>query len=120
MARLDDVVESLSVATAEGPSEIEMVRAYLRAQNMEQLGHVDEAIELYESAVAGHFDSTGPYERLIALYSNQALHKDVARVAEAALNYVRTYEDKRAWYRQMQEAALKAASSVPKATPKRK
>ena len=99
--------------------EVEMVRAYLRGQNLEQLGRVDEAIELYEEAVTGHFDSTGPYERLIALYADQARHKEVARVADAALSYVRTYEQKRDWYRLMKEQAEKAASSVPKAAPKR-
>lgn len=97
-----------------------MVRAYLRGQNMEQLGRTDEAIELYEQAVAGRFDATGPYERLIALYSNQARHRDVMRVAEAALDHVRTYEQKRDWYRQMKASAEKAAGAVPKAAPKRK
>lgn len=97
-----------------------MVRAYLRGQNMEQLGRIDEAVDLYEAAVAGRFDATGPYERLIALYSNEARHRDVVRVAEAALNYVRTYEQKRDWYRQMQASAEKAAGAVPKAAPKRK
>ena len=97
-----------------------MVRAYLRGQNMEQLGRSDEAIELYEEAVTGRFDATGPYERLIALYSNQARHRDVMRVAEAALDHVRTYEQKREWYRQMKASAEKAAGAVPKAAPKKK
>jgi hypothetical protein len=42
----------------------------------------------------------------------------VIRVAEAALAHVRTYEDKREWYRRMEAAARKAAAKVPQAIPK--
>ena len=99
---------------------VELVKAYLRGQNFEQVGRVDEAIELYEVAVENRFDSTGPYDRLISLYANQALHRDVIRVAEAALAQVQTHEDKRAWYERMKAEAEKAAESVPRAAPKRR
>ena len=85
---------------------------------MEQLGRPDEAISLYETAIQGGFDSTGPYDRLIFLYSERAQHRDVIRVADSALRNVRTYEDKRAWYAQMKEEAKKASTKIPKAIPK--
>jgi tetratricopeptide (TPR) repeat protein len=96
----------------------EVVKLFLKAQNLEQLGHNEQAIELYEAAVNEGFDATGPYDRLIALYADQARHRDVVRVAEAAIEHVHTYEDKRAWYEQMRVAALRAQQSVPRATPK--
>lgn len=99
--------------------EVGMVRHYLRAQNMEQLGRRDEAIEAYEEAVAGGFDSTGPYERLIFLYADEARHTDVIRIAEAALENVRTYEDKREWYRTMlTEAKRRLEGGTPKPIPR--
>lgn len=98
----------------------DIVKAFLRALNLEQLGRVNEAIELYEVAVGGSFDSTGPYDRLIFLYSDRAQHNEVVRVAEAAIRYVRTYEDKKAWYEQMRAAALKAQANVPAAVPKKR
>ncbi len=94
------------------------VTRYLRGQNLEQIGRVEDAIELYELAVEGGFDSTGPYDRLIALYSNRALHHEVIRVAEAALTNVRTHEDKRSWYEEMRAAAEAARAKVPRAAPK--
>ena len=98
---------------------VELVRAFLRGQNLEQLGRVDEAMELYEQAVGGGFDSTGPYDRLIALYSNQALHRDVVRVSDLALANVQTHEEKRAWYERMRDEARRASSRVPEAAPKK-
>jgi tetratricopeptide (TPR) repeat protein len=97
---------------------VEVVKRFLRAQNLEQLGRVDEAIELYESAVAEHFDSTGPYDRLIGIFSHRARHADVVRVAESALEHVQTHEEKRAWYREMRDHARQAAADVPAAAPK--
>jgi hypothetical protein len=41
---------------------------YLRGQNLEQILQTDEAIPLYEEAVAARFDAAGPYDRLIAIY----------------------------------------------------
>jgi hypothetical protein len=99
---------------------VELVKAYLRGQNFEQVGRVDEAIELYEVAIEHHFDSTGPYDRLISIYANQALHREVVRVANAALAFVQTHEDKRAWYERMRAEATKAAENVPRAAPKRR
>ena len=95
-----------------------MVKRFLRAQNLEQLGRIDEAIELYEIAVAETFDSTGPYDRLIGIYSHRALHADVVRVAESALEHVKTHEEKRAWYREMRDHAQQASASVPSAAKK--
>jgi tetratricopeptide (TPR) repeat protein len=97
-----------------------LVRRFLRAQNLEQLGKVNEAIRLYESAIEGRFDSSGPYDRLIALYADRAEHSDVVRVAEAALQSVHTYEDKRAWYERMRAEAIKAQNAVPPALPKKR
>lgn len=99
--------------------EVEIVAAYLRGQNLEQLGRTDEAIEAYEGAVRAGFDSAGPYDRLIALYGREARHADVIRVVDAALGYVRTYPDKKARYRSIRSAAERARDDVPRATPKR-
>jgi len=98
---------------------VELVKHFLRAQNLEQLGRVEEAIVLYEEAVEAGFDSTGPYDRLIALYSDQALHAEVTRVALAALTNVQTHEGKREWYARMRAEAQKAAANVPQAAKKR-
>ena len=99
-------------------SNVDLVKDYLRAQNLEQLHRLDEAAELYESVVAAGFDASGPYDRLIALYSNQGLHGEVVRVASLALELVHTHEGKRGWYRDMRTEAEKAAARVPKAVPK--
>ena len=96
-----------------------MVTGYLRGQNLEQVGRVDEAIVLYEGAVASGFDSTGPYDRLIVLYAERARHGDVIRVAEAAIANVHTHADKLAWFERMRAEAREAQAKVPRATPKR-
>lgn len=98
---------------------VDLVKHFLRAQNLEQLGRVEEAIDLYEEVVGASFDSTGPYDRLIALYSDQALHSDVVRVTDAALVNVQTHSAKREWYARMKSEAEKAASKVPQAAKKR-
>jgi hypothetical protein len=98
---------------------VDLVKHYLRGQNLEQLGRVEEAIESYETAVEGGFDSPGPYDRLIALYGDEALHGDVVRVVDAALANVHTYPDKRTWYERVKREAGRAVSGVPKAVPKR-
>lgn len=96
-----------------------MVQHYLRAQNLEQLGRRDEAIAAYEQAVDGGFDSAGPYDRLIFLYSADALHAEVIRVARTALSNVRTYDQKKAWYRRMEsEAKASLESGAPKPIPR--
>jgi tetratricopeptide (TPR) repeat protein len=100
-------------------SNVDLVKDFLRAQNLEQIGRIDEAIELYENAVAAAFDSTGPYDRLIALYANRAQHTEVVRIAELALGNVHTYSDKRAWYERMRAEAQKAQSRLPRAAPKK-
>lgn len=99
-------------------SNVDLVRHFLRGQNLEQIGRVDEAIELYETAVHEGFDSSGPYDRLITLYADRARHTDVVRVAEAALAHVHTYADKKGWYEIMRAEALKAQTRVPRAARK--
>ena len=96
----------------------DLVREFLRAQNLEQIGRVDDAITVYERVVAARFDSSGPYDRLIALYADRAMHIEVVRVAEAAVANVRTYEDKISWYERMRSEALRAQARVPQAVPK--
>ena len=98
----------------------EQVKAFLRGQNLEQLARVDEAIALYESVVAEGFDSIGPYDRLVALYSGRAQHSDVMRICDLAIAQVHTYEDKKEWYRTMRAQAEKARSKVPTAVPRPK
>ena len=98
---------------------VDLVKTFLRAQNLEQLGRLDDAIDLYERVIDGRFDSSGPYDRLISLYANRSEHSDVVRVAEAALAHVQTYSDKRAWYEQMRAEALRATSLSPRAAPKK-
>ena len=102
----------------DGNPNVAMVHSFLRAQNLEQVARVDEAIELYEAMLAEEFDSVGPYDRLIQIYSGRALHAEVVRVADAALAAVHTYPEKRQWYEQMKEAARAAAVAVPQAVPK--
>jgi hypothetical protein len=97
---------------------IDLVKCFLKGQNLEQLGKHEAAMEQYEMAVEAGFDATGPYDRLIALYSHRAQHHDVIRVAGAALLHVHTYEDKRNWYRHIEAEARKAAAKVPQAIPK--
>jgi hypothetical protein len=97
---------------------VDSVKDFLRGQNLEQLGRVNEAIDLYEKAVADLFDSSGPYDRLIRLYADRAQHADVVRVAEAAIAHVHTYPDKIGWYELMRAEALKAQTKVPKAVRK--
>lgn len=103
----------------ERPSAVELVEGFLRGQNLEQLGRVDEALRLYEDALEHAFDSPGPYDRLIYLYSERALHRDVIRVADRALVCVHTHDDKRRWYEEMKSSAAAAMKKVPKAAPKR-
>ena len=90
----------------------EIVRDFLRGQNLEQLGRVDEAIQHYECAVDAAFDAAGPYDRLIWIYQQRRAHRDVIRVAEASLRAIRTYPAKRQWY-ERQIAGAKAALGTP-------
>jgi tetratricopeptide (TPR) repeat protein len=98
---------------------VELVKRFLKAQNLEQVGKVDEAVSLYESIVEARFDSSGPYDRLIALYDHQARHRDVMRIAEAALANVQTYDGKRAFYETTRVGALKAIGRLPQASPRK-
>ena len=98
---------------------VDNVKGFLRGQNLEQVGRIDEAIDHYEAVIGSGFDATGPYDRLIALYSERAQHGEVIRVAEAALVNVHTYGEKKDWYRRMKQGAEKARGDVPKAAPKR-
>jgi tetratricopeptide (TPR) repeat protein len=93
----------------------ELVQDFLRAQNLEQVGRTDEAIELYEQIVGERFDAAGPYDRLIWIYQTQGMHKDVIRVAEASLEMVHTYPEKKQWYRAQIDRAREALGSIPEA-----
>lgn len=95
------------------PPPEDLVRDYLRAQNLEQVGRTEDAVLHYERAVLHGFDSAGPYDRLIAIYRSLEAHGEVARVAEAALTYVRTYPDRRGWYERMRQGAEEALASQP-------
>lgn len=97
---------------------VDLVKQYLRAQNLEQVGRIDEALELYETAVAAAFDASGPYDRLITIYGDRAQHADVIRVAESALASVKTYDDKRGWYERMRHEAQRAKERMPKPKPR--
>jgi hypothetical protein len=97
---------------------VEAVRTFLRGQNLEQIGRVDDALDLYERVVAGRFDASGPYDRLIAIYGDRAGHRDVIRVAELALEHVHTHDEKRAWYERMRAEAREAAARLPRAAPR--
>jgi hypothetical protein len=59
----------------------------------------------YEKAVAAGFDAAGPYDRLIAIYTEREAFDDVVRVAEAAAANVRTFDDKKTWYRAVADGA---------------
>jgi len=87
----------------------DLVGLYLRAQNLEQVRRLDEAVPLYERAVAAGFDAAGPYDRLIAIYTQAQEFGEVVRVAEAAVANVRTFDDKLAWYRAVAEGARESA-----------
>jgi tetratricopeptide (TPR) repeat protein len=91
----------------------ELVRLYLHAQNLEQMHRFDEAIPLYEEALAAKFDAAGPYDRLIGIYRARNMHAEVVRVAEAALVNVRTFEEKRHWYESMKEGAEGSLADEP-------
>jgi hypothetical protein len=111
--REQPVAERPRAPRPDGPPPEELVRLFLRGQNLEQVRLVDEAIEHYEQAVAGGFDAIGPYDRLIAIYAGRNAHRDIIRVAEAALSWARTYDDKRAWYERVRAGAEEALRSEP-------
>ena len=92
----------------------EGVKAFLRGQNLEQVGKIDEAIAAYEEAVGGSFDAAGPYDRLLFIYEAQGRHQDVIRIAEASISAVRTYPAKQDWYRQHIDRAEAALDSLPR------
>jgi tetratricopeptide (TPR) repeat protein len=86
---------------------------YLRGQNLEQMQRFDEAIPLYEEAVAAGFDAAGPYDRLIFIFQARESYLEVARIAAAALENVRTFDDKRAWYEATRSGAEEQALQRP-------
>lgn len=90
----------------------QLVRDFLHGQNLEQLGRQEEATALYERAVEAAFDAAGPYDRLIWIYQSTKAHRDVIRVAEAAMRNVRTYPAKQQWYGE-QIAAARSAQGSP-------
>jgi hypothetical protein len=96
----------------------EIVRDFLRGQNLEQLGRADEAAGLYERAVTACFDAAGPYDRLIWIYQSRKAHRDVIRVAEASIRNVHTYPAKKQWYQEQIVAAQAALGSSPQPRPR--
>jgi hypothetical protein len=88
----------------------DLVTLYLRGQNLEQVQRTDDAAELYEQAVTARFDAAGPYDRLIAIYTQREAYADVARVADAAAEAVRTFDEKHAWYESVAAGAREAAA----------
>jgi len=99
-----------------GPPPEDLVRLFLRGQNLEQVGRTDEAAVLYEQAVSARFDAAGPYDRLIHVYRMRSAHAEVIRVASAALDAVRSHDAKRLWYEQQREAAEVLLRAQPDAT----
>ena len=91
----------------------DVVSLYLRAQNLEQVRRTDEAVDLYEQAVAAGFDAAGPYDRLIAIYRAAERHGDVVRVATAALSHVRTFGDKHASYDALRDESRELLETRP-------
>ena len=106
-------VGAVSDPSHSGPAPEDLVRMYLRAQNLEQMQRYDEAIPLYEEAVAAGFDAAGPYDRLIGIYIARDAHDEVVRICGAALQNVRTFDDKRAWYEDTRSRAEAAAHERP-------
>jgi hypothetical protein len=96
----------------------ELVRDFLRGQNLEQVGRTDEAVDRYERAVAASFDAAGPYDRLIWIYQSRKAHRDVIRVAEASIRNVRTYPAKKQWYEDQITSARAAQGSSPQPRPR--
>jgi hypothetical protein len=96
----------------------EIVRGFLRGQNLEQIGRTDEAVGLYEHAVVAGFDAAGPYDRLIWIYQSRKAHRDVIRVAEASVRNVRTYPAKKQWYEEQIAKARADLASSPQPRPR--
>lgn len=96
----------------------ELVREFLHGQNLEQVGKLDEAIPLYERAVAAGFDAAGPYDRLIFAYQQRKAFPEIVRVGEAALGAVHTYEAKRDWYRRQIADAKSSMGGTPQPLPR--
>lgn len=109
------------MAVPEDPQKIpadQIVRDFLHAQNLEQVGKLDEAVVLYEEAVAAGFDAAGPYDRLVFIYQQRRDYRDVIRICQASLAAVRTYEAKRTWYRAQMADAEKQLGAPPTPTPR--
>jgi tetratricopeptide (TPR) repeat protein len=102
------------------PDNVELVKRFLKAQNLEHAGNIDEAIELYESIIDERFDSSGPYDRLLAIYKHRSRWREMARVAETALAQVKTYEDKKAFYERARLEAKKSQGRLPRAAPRKR
>lgn len=56
-----------------------------RAQQLENAGRLDEAIQLYEANVTDGFQGVYPYERLRAIYMERKDYQNAIRVCEAAI-----------------------------------
>ncbi len=63
----------------------EQVQRNLRAIDLERLGRVDEAIELYEENVREGFRGNQPYDRLASIYRERGLIDEEIRVLQRAV-----------------------------------
>lgn len=60
-----------------------IVSRNLKGIILEKSGHIEKAIELYETNVRDWFDGTHPYERLRIIYTREGRFADAIRVCEA-------------------------------------
>jgi hypothetical protein len=99
--RLDDVRRRLAMA-AEHPTEppaedtaklLHLAHDFERiltvrnveGQRMEEVGHEDGAVELYEANVADMYSGPLPYSRLLEIYERRGETREVQRIARACL-----------------------------------
>ena len=62
-----------------------MLDRNLRAQQLENAGRLDEAIQLYETNVTDGFQGVHPYERLRAIYTERQDYENAIRICEMAI-----------------------------------
>jgi len=56
-----------------------------RAQQMENTGRIEEAIQLYEANITDGFEGVFPYDRLRAIYTQRQDYENAIRVCETAI-----------------------------------
>ena len=99
--RLDDVLRRLEMAAddkADKPSEDTAKLEHLahefdrilstrntEGQRMEDMGHEDGAVEMYEANVADMYSGDFPYRRLMDIYQRRGEMKEAQRIARSCL-----------------------------------